>query len=226
MSQASLLVINPNSSQSITDGLVKTLQSRAPLAARLVRPPSINDITTGNLSASACWRDIQEKGYLELYDGFLVCCFSDHPLIHILRENTRKSVVGIMESAIAQALLVAHRFGVLTTGTGYKYDRWKEIDAFLGARSSRFAGVVTSELGVIELREGDQTKIETNIKAAAAKLATLGADAILLGCKPLSIPLVQQGFAEVNSSMPAVRVIDGAKAGVEFLAALVRINKE
>ena len=75
----SILVINPNSSESVTSGLRDTLSPppdttltfyTAPSHA----PPSINDLTTANLTATACFKDIRAKGLVELYDGFLVCC--------------------------------------------------------------------------------------------------------------------------------------------------------
>jgi Asp/Glu/hydantoin racemase len=75
----SILIINPNSSQSVTDGLEQALQ--APPETTLTfytappnAPPSINDITGGTLSATACFLDIIEKGLIDKYDGFLVSC--------------------------------------------------------------------------------------------------------------------------------------------------------
>lgn len=81
ISPTSILVINPNSSQSVTDGLAKALGPIAPPETSLtfytapsVAPPSINDVITANLSASACFADIKMKSMLDKYDGFLVCC--------------------------------------------------------------------------------------------------------------------------------------------------------
>jgi Asp/Glu/hydantoin racemase len=75
----SLLVINPNSSASMTDGLLQNLVpppgvTLAFYTAPASAPPSINDATTGVLSAAACFADIQKEGIIERYDGFLVCC--------------------------------------------------------------------------------------------------------------------------------------------------------
>ena len=42
----------------------------APSAA----PDSIMDITTGVLSAAACFEDMKSRKMLEIFDGFLVCC--------------------------------------------------------------------------------------------------------------------------------------------------------
>ncbi|KIK68280.1 hypothetical protein GYMLUDRAFT_153947 [Collybiopsis luxurians FD-317 M1] len=226
---ARLLIINPNSSQSVTDGLIEVLKA-PPLTelgfytAPSNAPPSINDMLTANLTATACFLDIQEKKLLDQYDGFLVCCFSDHPLTHMLRETTSKPTIGIFEAAITQALLLGTRFGIVTTGTGYKADIHKGVQAFMGGSSQRFAGVMTTGLGVVELREGDRMKIERNMKEFSGKMALEGADVILLGCAGMAgmESLVIEGAAEAKPKDPPVRVVDGAKAGVETLAGLVR----
>ncbi|KAJ3790054.1 Asp/Glu/hydantoin racemase [Lentinula aff. detonsa] len=224
-----LLVINPNSSKSVTDGLEEVLKPppqteisfyTAPKNA----PPSINDMVTANLTATACFLDIQEKKLLDQYGGFLVCCFSDHPLTHMLRETTSKPTIGIFEAAITQALLLGKRFGIVTTGTGYNADIHKGVQAFMGGPSQRFAGMVTTGLGVVELREGNRNKIEANMKEYSGKIAREGADVILLGCAGMAgmESLVMQGAAEAVPMAAPVHVVDGAKAGVEMLSGLVR----
>lgn len=206
MTSVRLLVINPNSTSSVTDGLVEVL--KAPPQTELAfytapntAPPSINDMVTANLTATACFLDIQEKNLLDKYDGFLVCCceylaparlenrtstdrcsVSDHPLTHMLRETTSKPTVGIFEAAITQALLLGKRFGIVTTGTGYYADIHKGVQAFMGGNSQRFAGLVTTGLAVVELREGDRQKVEASMKEYSGKIARQGADVILLGC--------------------------------------------
>ncbi|KAF5392748.1 hypothetical protein D9757_000846 [Collybiopsis confluens] len=223
-----LLIINPNSSDSVTDGLIQSLhpppQTKLSFyTAPSNAPPSINDLVTANLSATACFLDLQEKQFLDQYDGFLVCCFSDHPLTHMLRETTSKPTIGIFESAITQALLLGSRFGIVTTGTGYKADINRGVQAFMGGNSQRFAGVLTTGLGVVELRTGDPQKIEKNMKECSGKMAR-EADVILLGCAAMTgmERLVIQGAAEAIPEAPPIRVVDGAKAGVEMLAGLVR----
>ncbi|KAH9481565.1 hypothetical protein JR316_0006092 [Psilocybe cubensis] len=228
ISTISLLVINPNSSASVTAGLREVLIPPPGVHLQFYTgpsnaPPSINDTTTGVLSAAACFADIQDKGLIERYDGFLVCCFSNHPLTHLLRENTRKPAINILEAAVSQSLLIGQRFGIITTGTGYKYIYYNDVHNFIGASSERFAGLVTTGLGVVELREGDRQHIEAKIKEGSVKIAQKGADVIILGCAGMAgmEDLVQQGVVEVG--LEPVRVVDGAKAGVQILAGLARL---
>ena len=79
----SLLIINPNTTQSMTDGLKASLDPLTPPGATLTywtapeeygAPPMITDIGTGVASADACIRALKEQRYIEKYDGFLVCC--------------------------------------------------------------------------------------------------------------------------------------------------------
>ncbi|KDR76367.1 hypothetical protein GALMADRAFT_247806 [Galerina marginata CBS 339.88] len=224
----SLLVINPNSSQSVTAGLREVLSPPPGVVLKFYTapsnaPPSINDATTGVLSGAACFADIQAKNLIDEYDGFLVCCFSDHPLTHMLRENTQKPAMNILESAVTQSLLIGQRFGIITTGTGYKYIHYTEVRNFLGATSERFAGLVTTGLGVVELREGDRQHVEKKVKEGSAKIAAKGADVIILGCAGMAgmEGLVRQGVVEAG--LPPVRIVDGAKAGIQILAGLARL---
>ena len=79
MAVLNLLVINPNSSQSITDGLKESLEPVAPPGIQLSfftapphAPPAINDIITANQTATACYEALVESKAFEKYDGFLV----------------------------------------------------------------------------------------------------------------------------------------------------------
>ncbi|PPQ91020.1 hypothetical protein CVT25_013945 [Psilocybe cyanescens] len=224
----SLLVINPNSSGSVTAGLREVMVPPPGVHLQFYTgpsnaPPSINDTTTGVLSGAACFADIQEKNLIDKHDGFLVCCFSDHPLTHLLRENTRKPAINILEAAISQSLLIGQRFGIITTGTGYKYIYYADVRNFIGATSERFAGLVTTGLGVVELREGDRQHIETKVKEGSVRIAEKGADVIILGCAGMAgmEEWVEQGVVEAG--MGPIRVVDGAKAGVQILAGLARL---
>ena len=115
---------------------------------------------------------------------------SDHPLTHLLREATRKPVLNILEGAISHALLLGQRFGIVTSGSGYKYVHYTEVRNFLGAPSERFAGVVACDVAVLEFQGGARDVVERKVKAASAKSAAQGADVIILGCAGACVPLL------------------------------------
>jgi Asp/Glu/hydantoin racemase len=257
MSVMQLLVINPNSSKSITDGLKESLDAITPPETQLLyftapahAPKAISNVITANQTATACYEALVKSGAIQKYDGFLVSCcksffvrtksskiltqnvlpVSDHPLVHMLREHliidhSSKPVVGIFEAAVLHSLVIGHRFAVVSTGHGIKNTLIAGMRAFLGANSERFAGVVTSGIGVVELREGDQTRVERLMKETSAKAAGLGADVLILGCAGMAgmETLVKAGVREAG--LGEVRVVDGAKAGVEVLAGLARSTR-
>jgi hypothetical protein len=53
----------------------------------------------------------------------------------------------------------------------------------MGATSDRFAGLLTTGVGVVELREGDKETVERKVRETSVRMvAEKGADVILLGC--------------------------------------------
>ena len=83
---SNILVINPNATSSITNGLRDALEPyRAQdvaldyYTAALHAPTGIRDFRTGIMTAAICFDDLEKTGALEKYDGFLVCCCASQP---------------------------------------------------------------------------------------------------------------------------------------------------
>ena len=81
MSRPTILVINPNSSASITDGLKISLSAICPASVSLDfytapdhAPRAISDFRTMNTTSTHCYEDLVKRGAFEKYDGFMVCC--------------------------------------------------------------------------------------------------------------------------------------------------------
>lgn len=76
-----VLVINPNSTQSVTDGLQAALDPVAPPGVELGyftapphAPPSSHTFHLSCLTAVYCFEKLEKIGAFEKYDAFLVCC--------------------------------------------------------------------------------------------------------------------------------------------------------
>ncbi|KAG7700626.1 hypothetical protein KL930_002190 [Ogataea haglerorum] len=123
-----LLIINPNSSQSITDNLITVVRPipefqfdffTGPPSA----PSSINNSHDGKVSAKACLGKLKsDLAYLE-YDGYLVCCYSDHPLVGDLRELVSVPVMGIFQASLLYSLnyaTEATKVGILTSNKSWE----------------------------------------------------------------------------------------------------------
>ncbi|KAF8002900.1 hypothetical protein HF325_002145 [Metschnikowia pulcherrima] len=81
----SILVINPNSSVKVTNNLRNILKAPAGLTLEFYTAPSsspeeIDGTETLILSEKATLPDLLEKKLHLAHDGYLVCCYSDHPL--------------------------------------------------------------------------------------------------------------------------------------------------
>ncbi|KAK0565564.1 dal80p-controlled protein [Tilletia horrida] len=133
-----------------------------------------------------------------------------------------KPTMHILEAAVLHALPLCTRFGVITTGADAVPDIDRGIRDVLGANSYRYIGTLATGLGVVELQTGDQAKVQSTLQQHAAKLAEMGADAIILGCAGMTgmEAIVRQGAQSALKPGKQVAVIDGCKAGVQLLAGL------
>src|SRR5690625_4802645 len=116
---AKILVLNPNTSRSMTDTIESALTKFSETVDVSVRnvpwgPLSVESETDNILAASAVvdtvWRARQD------YDGFVVACFDD-PVLEACRELIAQPVVGIGESAIGAAAGSVDRVGVIIVDT-------------------------------------------------------------------------------------------------------------
>lgn len=110
-----LIVINPNSSQRVTDGIQAAIDPlrRFGIPVRCLTlaegPPGIEsqrqaDLTIAPMLALAATQTDAA--------GYVIACFGD-PGLHALRDQTALPVVGIQEAAVMTALTLGQRFGVI-----------------------------------------------------------------------------------------------------------------
>lgn len=141
--QLSILIVNPNTSTHMTDALKPILESlrysdvhfdyfTAPSSESVTLHgekttqgiPSINSGKDSALSALHCRPFVEPL--VPRYDGFLVACYSAHPLVGILKNAIqtyeeahptapRKNVTGIFEASVLASLSLISAFQ-LTSG--------------------------------------------------------------------------------------------------------------
>ncbi|PVG02462.1 hypothetical protein CPB86DRAFT_580306 [Serendipita vermifera] len=233
-----ILVVNPNSSQSITDAIASSLNdvgnSLEFMTGPSSSPASINDEEDALQSAQACLPIILERMNQEnAPSGVLVACYSDHPLVDMLKKDVTRPgfhTLDIFEASIKAAvksIKPSEKFGVVTTGKA-----WEPLltDGALRMLSEggddvepdSFAGVVGTGLGVLELHNGDSSNVQTLMAQAAKDLVSKGAAAICLGCAGMSgLEAIVDSAVNTDDSAKKVKVIDGVKAGIEILRGLL-----
>ncbi|KAL7266366.1 hypothetical protein RUND412_011089 [Rhizina undulata] len=239
----SILIVNPNSTARMTDSLKPLVESLpfpnvtyAYFTAPSPAPPSINDTATSDLSASVCLPLL--LSLLPNYDGFLIACYSPHPLIPALRTETSRPVIGIFEASITHSLHLLRPgeiFGIVTTGAQWEGILTRAVEEFLGSTNGgghRFAGVATTGLSAVELHDVGKDIVDARMAEATGKLVARGklgkarVGVICLGCAGMAgmgEVVEEAANAERESGVEGgkVRIVDGVRAGVGILLGLL-----
>lgn len=196
--------------------------------------PSINNEDDAALSAEACLPSL--KDHLVKYDGFLVGCYSQHPLVQQLRRAIAeeglegKAVTGIFEASVAiclQSLDVQDKFGMVSTGKQWEKILTEAVEGMLGARGSeRYAGTETTGLNADELHSTPKAEVDRRIKEATKGLLSRGARSICLGCAGMAgmNETVREACSEELGDKEGrrVKIVDGVIGGVIYLEGALR----
>src|SRR5438270_10736008 len=156
---AAILVINPNSTESMTRVIDEACE---PL--RIAGGPAIESATLKE-GPPGIETQQQVDGLIApllalvrknepRYDAFVIACYSD-PGLHSVREITRKPVLGIAECGILTALTLGHRFGIISILAKAVPRHLRYVGA-MGV-GERLAGDLPIGLGVTELADEDRT---------------------------------------------------------------------
>lgn len=213
-----ILVINPNSSQGVTDAMDRALEPlRAKDGPDIVcttlpeGPPGIETARhVAEVVPPLCAMIGREDNRS---DAFVIACFSD-PGLYAARDTTRKPVFGIGESGLTTALNLGERVGVIAI-LAASTKRHGRMVRTLGI-AERFAGSLAIDMGVVEL--ADEARTTGRLREVGRRLKDeKGADVIVLGCAgmaryraglqaELGIPVVDPTQAAVGMAVTALRV--------------------
>lgn len=238
----SILIINPNSTESMTDGLrplvdaLRFQHTQYDYFTAPSGPTSINSEEDAAESAKHCLPHLREQS--GRHDGFLVACYSQHPLVPALKEDpaikdARKPVTGIFEASVATSLQLIRpdeKFGIVSTGKVWESLLTDATIAFLGSESgasSRFAGVETTGLNATDLHDAPAEEVRERMKHAVKMLLHKGRiGAICLGCAGMAGmgETVRDACVEElgEAEGKRVKIVDGVVAGVAWLEGAIR----
>lgn len=209
-----LVIINPNSSQVVTDGIDAAV---APLRAfgRPIKcltlaegPPGIESQLQADLTIAPMIARAQLEPEAA---GFVIACFGD-PGLHALRDAVTVPVVGIQEAAVMAALQLGQRFGVIAI---LERSIPRHFRAF-GAMGvlDRCAGDRALGVGVTDLANADTCRaamIETGKQLRDRD----GADVLIMGCAGMA------QYRAVLEEATGLPVVEPCQAGAA--AALAQI---
>ncbi|HWL82167.1 MAG TPA: aspartate/glutamate racemase family protein [Roseomonas sp.] len=175
-----ILVINPNSSRSCTQGIAESL---APFAAPGRPPFEVVSLVEGP-PAIVTWRDwfsvaepLCRMVETEPALAYIIACVSD-PGLEAVRTATQRPVFGPFRAAAAAALARAERFGVIAFVEASKARQRRALQA-MGAEG-RLAASIALNLPMETLT--DPQAARAALCDTARQLVARGAETVILGC--------------------------------------------
>lgn len=211
-----ILVINPNSNETVTEGLRQAL-------AVFARPGS-PEIFCETLAEGPFGIETQEhveavalplRRRIEAAeaDAFVIACYSD-PGLHVCREGTAKPVFGIAECGVLTALARGDRFGVIAIKSRSipRHIRYLRQMGLM----ERLAGERALEMSVAESASGEGTFARMIEKGRELRDLD-GAGVIVMGCagmarhrapleRALGVPVIDPTQAAVAMALGTVLV--------------------
>lgn len=195
-------------------------------------PPSINNASDA-LESTHCTLPLLTPSLLAAHAGFLVACYSDHPLVSALKLLTSKPVTGIFEASLSASLLLIgpeQGFGIVSTGKIWEELLGNGVGKYLGAEASRrFVGCETTGLNATDLHDVPVEEVREKMKEATKRLLRKGnVGAVCLGCAGMAgmDEMVREACVEELGEEEGrkVRVVDGVKVGFAMLEGLIQAD--
>ncbi len=212
-----IVVINPNSTQAVTDGMDRALdplrvEGGPPIECVTLKegPPGIETQEQADAVVAPMCQLVQNRQ--EGASAFVIACYSD-PGLGQARTGTMRPVLGIAESAMLIAMTRGDRFGVISI-LETSIPRHRDYVRRLGLES-RSAGDRAVGLGVTELSDEDRTL--GRMVSVGVQLKEDGADVLIMGCagmaryrsdleEAVGLPVIEPTQAAVALAIGAVLV--------------------
>ena len=202
-----ILVINPNSDESVTEGMIRELKGFHFSEGPRIECVGLSDGPFGIESQA----DIEavtlplRKMVSESrnVDAFVIACYSD-PGLHVCREASEKPVFGIQECGVLTAMSMGDRFGVIALQES-SIRRHLRYLRQMGVME-RLAGERAASLSVRESVSGKGT-FEKLLKAAKRLRDSDQADTIILGCAGMA---THRAKLELVIGIPVIAPVQAA----------------
>lgn len=219
-----LLIINPNSTASMTDAILTSAKASAPDGVEIIAwtsqggPPSIQGAEDGAAAVPPLLKLIENGNGTATgagFDAIIIACFDDTGLAEA-KALSRVPVIGIGEAAYHTARLLGHRFSVVTTLPVSV----PVLEANIRANGfgDLCACVRASDVPVLAIESDPDASLEAIKTAAEKAVAEDDVSAIVLGCAGMS------GLVERLSALDAT-VIDGVAAAVHLAHAISNLQR-
>jgi allantoin racemase len=216
-----ILVINPNTSESMTQHIREELnrikRHDTDLTVVCVEngPETIESADDEALAVPPTL-DLVKEANQEHYDAIILACFSD-PGLEQAKEISTIPVFGIGESSFHMAAMLGAKFSIMTTQqeripAKTEHVRRRGLDHFL-------ASVRSLDLSVAET-DNNPEKTKARVFEEARKAAEEdGAEVIILGCAGMA------GYAPEIESKLNTKVLDPTAVALKLAEAMVDLRR-
>ena len=214
-----LVYINPNATEAMTDGIVRTAREALPEAeifglTNTEGPPSIEGAADGDAAVPGLLIRLSEAQTLGA-EAIVIACFDDTGLARA-QAAASCPVIGLGQASFVAATLLGRRFSVITS----QRVSIPVIEANIAAQG--FAGTCASVravgLPVLTIDAGGDAVVSRICEEIAAARIEDGAECVLLGCAGMG------RLVHAIAARTEIPVIEGIAAAAHLATAALRIG--
>jgi allantoin racemase len=215
-----IFVINPNTSESMTDHIREALESvkRSDTELTVTCPskgPDTIESAYDEAYAIPPTLELVKKANAEGYDAVILACFSD-PGLEAAKEISAIPVVGIEEATLHMAAMLGAKFSIMTPRKQRIASKCEHVH--MRGLAHFLASVRSLNLSVAET-DADPAKTKRRLmEVANAAVETDGAEVIIMGCAGMA------GYAEEIEQALKIKVLDPAAVALKTAEAMADLG--
>lgn len=215
-----ILVINPNTSEGMTNHIRKALTPIKRVDTELTvlcpeKGPETIESAYDEAYATLPTLELVKKANQEGYNAVIIACFSD-PGLDAAKEISTIPVLGIEESSLHLAAMLGARFTVLTPRkeripSKREHVHMRGLNHFL-------ASVRSLDLSVAETEADPERTKKRIFEVAGRAVEKDGAEVIILGCSGMA------GYAAEIEKKLNIKIIDPTAVALKLAEAMVDLG--
>ena len=215
-------VINPNTTQSMTDKIYDAATSVARPDTEIVAvspkngPASIDNFHDQFATLTGLMEEVH-KGVKEGFDGFIVAAACD-PGLYAARQIASVPVVGIGEASMYMANMVAANFSIVTVIKTITPLLWEVVER--SGMKDKCVSIRSTNMNILDYEHDPERGLQELTEESRKAVSEDGAETICLG----SAGMVK--FAKGLEKELGVPVFDGVTAAVKLMEGLVDLGKK
>lgn len=215
-----IFVINPNTSESVTDHIRRELEKikRTDTELTVVNPEhgpvsieSVYDEALATPPTLELVREANEQGY----DAIVLACFSD-PGLDASKEISDIPVIGIEEASMHMAAMLGHKFSITTVFRSRVPTR--DLHVRQHGLEGSYASALVMNMPVLDMDAYPEQAKARILELSRHAVEKDGAEVIILGCAGLT------GYAEDVERELGVVVIDPTSVAFKMAEAIADLG--